>query len=599
LGSFNTPAAARTNVIGMHGTLLAISLLAAINGYWSGTVTTPTGGLPIGLSIGDDGASIDAAPLGFVDKPVKVVSRSNDHLQLEMRADEQLVTADLTAAGEELRGKATLGNATFPMSLHRATAPAKSYTAEEVSIRSGDATLAATLVLPKRAAPVPAVVFVAGLAPRGDSARFLSAAFAERGFAVLTYDHRGIGQSTGQRHASFDTLAGDAAAAVRYLASQKEIDAKRIGIRGQSQGAWIAPLAAMGAPVAFAILTGGGGVSPWESETYAVPARMRAAGFADSDLADASRYLKMMFEVGRTGRGWEQLSATIASSRERGAKWLGEYGAVPPSLQYLCELWQGEFSYDPKPALRRLTVPVLALEGENDLYSPPAETLRVLDASLASRDKTLRLVPKATHDFHLAGAPLPLVSNDYLNAMLSWSAARAGIVAADQAVSDHHIVSPSQNVVIDVDPSLPLLGRIGIDIRDAAHAERIIYGTADAAGNVQRLWIAQFEKMLPGHRGEYEAHGDPLAFSQSQGRYSFAAAIASKPGLEADQTRDFLARRGFKVDGDLAVARFETLTDQSHRAELIVFYWEPLAGNTDFATFAEKAKKTFAIRRER
>ncbi|HKR66060.1 MAG TPA: alpha/beta fold hydrolase, partial [Thermoanaerobaculia bacterium] len=583
----------------MHRVLLAASLLATLTGHWSGTVTTPAGALPIELSITEAGATLDAAPLGYVDKPVKVIRRDEQGLQIEMPVDGQSVTAGLAFTNDDLRGTARLGEAAFPIALRRATPVAKNYTTQDVSIRSGDVTLAATLTLPRSTTPVPAIVFVAGLAPRGDAARFLADAFATRGFAVLTYDRRGIGKSTGDRHTTFSAVADDAAAAVRYLATRKEVDAKRIGIRGQSQGAWIAPLAATRVPVAFAILTGGGAVQPWESETYAIPARMRADGFSETEIAEASRYLAAMFAVGRTGKGWEELSATIAALRARGAKWLGTYGAVPPSLQYLRELWEGEFAYDPAPALRKLTVPVLALEGENDVYSPPAESLRVLEATLGSRDKTLRMIPHATHDFHVAGAPLPLVSQDYLSTMLNWSAAHAGIVASDPDVTDHRVTSPSQNVVLDVDRSLTYIGRIGIDIRDAAHAERVIFATADANGNVQRLWIAQFEKMLPQHRGAYDAHDDhqvtigDLTFNQAQGRYSFPAAVAAKPGLEADQTRAFLAQHNIRIDADLAIARFETLTDATRRAELIVFYWEPLEGNTDFAAFAEKAKKMF------
>src|SRR5207247_8567789 len=113
------------------------------------------------------------------------------------------------------------------------------------------------------------------------------------------------------------------------------------------------------------------------------------------------------------------------------------------------------------------------------------------------------------------------------------------------------------------------------------HVAAINIADADS-GNIPRLWIAQFEKMTPQHRGTYDVHKDhpvrigPFTFNQTQGRYSFAAAIAAKPGLEADQTRDFLARHGINVDRDLAVARFETLTDPSHRAEPIVFSCEDL-----------------------
>src|SRR5207248_10691353 len=117
---------------------------------------------------------------------------------------------------------------------------------------------------------------------------FLADQFANRGVAVLMYDRRA-------GRASFSTLADDAAAAVRFLRSRSEVDATRTGIRGQSQGAWIATLAAARVPVSFVIATGGGGVQPWQSEMYAIPARMRADGFSDNEVAEARRYMEKLF----------------------------------------------------------------------------------------------------------------------------------------------------------------------------------------------------------------------------------------------------------------------------------------------------------------
>jgi pimeloyl-ACP methyl ester carboxylesterase len=592
----------------MH--ILAALLLSALAGYWSGTVTTPAGALPIGIAIRGDGATLDAPALGLVDKALRADVRG-ETLVLEISIDEQPVIAELTVSGNSLRGGAQVGADRYAIALERSAAPVRTWRTEQAVINNGEVKLASTLYLPASASRAPAVVFVAGLAPRGDAVHFLATQLVSRGIAVLTYDHRGIGGSTGERRASFSDLADDAAAAVRWLRARREIDPDRIGIRGQSQGAWIAPLAATRVPVAFIIATAGGAVPPWQSETYAIPARMRADGFSDAEVAEASKYMAALFEVGRSGKGWDELAAMMAGLRARGAKWFGRYGSTPDSFERLQQTWRNEFSYDPLPALRAVRVPLLALEGEKDVYSPPDASSDVLRATL----KTARVatIKGATHDFHLAGAPLPIMSPEYLSTLIDWTVAQARLgapAAAAPAASGNSVVLSDPKIAINVDPSLPFVGSFGFDIRDAAHADRWVFAQADASGNVQRLAVVQFERMLPAHRGAYDAHSanqrriGPLSFEQSVGVYNFAASIAAKPGAEAERTRDLLATKGMKVDADLLVARFETLPSADHRSEILLFYWQDLASMRQtratidkslFEPFAERARALFTI----
>ena len=73
-------------------------------------------------------------------------------------------------------------------------------------------------------------------------ARFL----IRHGIAVLGYDKRGVGGSTGNWNtASFDDLADDVVAAFAYLKARGDIDGRQIGLLGVSQGGWIMPLAAV------------------------------------------------------------------------------------------------------------------------------------------------------------------------------------------------------------------------------------------------------------------------------------------------------------------------------------------------------------------
>ena len=132
---------------------------------------------------------------------------------------------------------------------------------------SGDICLGYTLDLPSGSGPFPAIVFGhgSGRATR-DEARGLASRLVAAGFAVLRYDKRGVGESTGVYEGVgvgnatrvLGLLADDMAAGVAFLRTRPEIDPRRIGLMGVSQAGWIIPLAAQRAPnVAFMVLVVG------------------------------------------------------------------------------------------------------------------------------------------------------------------------------------------------------------------------------------------------------------------------------------------------------------------------------------------------------
>ena len=87
-----------------------------------------------------------------------------------------------------------------------------------------------------------------------------------RGRAVRRHVH---GKPCERR--TIKTLAGDAAAAARFLAAQTGIDAKRVGFYGLSQGGWIIPQAAVraGGVVSWAVVESGPTVTQGESDNFA------------------------------------------------------------------------------------------------------------------------------------------------------------------------------------------------------------------------------------------------------------------------------------------------------------------------------------------
>ena len=136
---------------------------------------------------------------------------------------------------------------------------------EDVTFRNGDVNLAGTIVFPASSLPTASLVLVhgSGRAPR---MLWLARLFASEGFAVLTYDKRGVGESGGQFQGgpsaastdNLDLLAQDAAAAAALLGRHPRTERTSVGYIGLSQGGWVGPLAASKPPpVSFMVFFSG------------------------------------------------------------------------------------------------------------------------------------------------------------------------------------------------------------------------------------------------------------------------------------------------------------------------------------------------------
>jgi pimeloyl-ACP methyl ester carboxylesterase len=162
---------------------------------------------------------------------------------------------------------------------------------------SGDARLAFTLDLPQGAGPFPAVVMAHGSGRvTRDQLTWASRHFVDLGFAVLRFDKRGVGESTGtfvfvgtkDSPWVFPQLAGDVAAGVRFLRTRPEIDPRRIGLFGASQAGWILPIASheLGG-AAFMVLWSGPVCSVGQEMFYSDIVENTARPVADGNKAMA------------------------------------------------------------------------------------------------------------------------------------------------------------------------------------------------------------------------------------------------------------------------------------------------------------------------
>jgi len=277
---------------------------------------------------------------------------------------------------------------------------------KEVTFKNGDVTLAGTLLIPTTKGKRPALVFVHGSGAQSREMYWgLGYLYAARGFAVLAYDKRGVGKSTGNwREASFQDLADDAVAAAKFLQSRTDIAPKQIGFWGQSQGGWIAPLAASRFPeAAFAVALSGGGLSPADTELFDTEFELIKAGYTPDEVKEALAFQKLKNEIIGSADKWDEYTKARAIAKDK--KWfrhrgIDVYGAEKRDDPFWTHM-RRSYVYDPAPTLRASPAPLLAIFGELD--SPEGvkanvRAIRQIMDKAGRRDYVVKVYPNGSHN---------------------------------------------------------------------------------------------------------------------------------------------------------------------------------------------------------
>ncbi|MCI0601421.1 alpha/beta fold hydrolase [bacterium] len=271
---------------------------------------------------------------------------------------------------------------------------------EQVEFSNGNVRLSGTLHLPSTAPPHPAVLLLHG---SGKSTRYsfgpMPLFFAANGFAVLTYDKRGTGQSQGSfPAATFQDFIGDGAAAISYLRFRKDIDASRLAAWGSSQGGFIAAgVSQRSREIRLLINQSGMFVPAWKQEVYRVRSEMEAQGYAAKEIEEALDYLNEFFNVGKTGKNWKQLNEWIA--RLENKAWFGLLPRVE-NREELMWFWKTVYSQDPAYYLEGVQCAVRGVFGSLDKSTPVTETILNMRSTLkksGNPDFKSVIIPRANH----------------------------------------------------------------------------------------------------------------------------------------------------------------------------------------------------------
>jgi pimeloyl-ACP methyl ester carboxylesterase len=365
--------------------------------------------------------------------PLSSVVLRHDSLLLGSELLHARFAGKFSSDGQQIAGAWFQSGAQLPLTLRRssekdkaAAAPRRPqlpqapfpYRSEDLTFsnRAGGFDLAGTLTLPAGKGPFPAVVLVSGSGPEDRNETvlghqpFLVLAdyLTRRGFAVLRYDDRGVGQSKGTyKGATTTDFTTDARAALTYLRTRADIRPRQVALLGHSEGGLIGWLAAAqpGGPDLLVSLAGPG--LPGDAILLRQQADLaRAAGVDSASIGRNFRLHQALFsELHRqpTALPTDQLTAkllALVQQQQAGAGSEQERQAVARTYS---EPWMRAFLYlDPATYLAKVKCPVLALNGANDLQVAADQNLPAIERGLrAARnpDVTIQTLPQLNHFF--------------------------------------------------------------------------------------------------------------------------------------------------------------------------------------------------------
>jgi uncharacterized protein len=246
---------------------------------------------------------------------------------------------------------------------------------EDVEWTSGAARIAGTLHVPDGDGRVPAVIIAPGSGSITRSHPML-ASHAERlpklGVAVLTFDKRGAGQSSGNwREQSLADYATDLDGALALLENHPRIDPARIGLIGHSQGGWTAPIAAdRNRGVAFLVLLAATPLTPLEQGLYAEEADLSRKAVSADHRAEALALLRRIYDTYASNSGWDTTQAAIEAAKTRPWFEPGRFALQPNDSWNWKWLNRLPFDFDVAPILARLSLPILTINGALDRLVP-------------------------------------------------------------------------------------------------------------------------------------------------------------------------------------------------------------------------------------
>jgi pimeloyl-ACP methyl ester carboxylesterase len=399
------------------------------------------------------------------------VSVKDDAVRLEFSSAKLVFEGKRSKDGQEIAGTIEQAGQSFPLTLKRVAkvaeakrpqTPKKPYPYDEIEVayenKLHGIKLAGALTVPRAKGPFPAVLLITGSGPQDrdetimEHKPFLVLAdyLTRRGIAVLRVDDRGMGRSTGSTMDSTTAdFAEDVLAGVEFLKGRKEIKAGQIGLIGHSEGGAIAPLvASRSKDIAFIVLLAGPGVPGHEVLVTQSAAGLKLAGRTDpAELALLKKLQERLFATVRAEKdkataekkvraALEEITSKLSADEKKQAA--VALAVIEGHTELVLTPWGRYFmDFDPRPALRKVSCPVLALNGAKDVQVDAKVNLSAIEAALkeaGNKDVTIREFADLNHLFQTCktgalaeyGAIEETLAPVVLETVADWIAKRTG-----------------------------------------------------------------------------------------------------------------------------------------------------------------------------
>lgn len=410
-----------------------------ITGDWHGSINTMGSELMLTFNITKSENSYSGTMSVPQQKafgiPLSKVTFENETVTIELDAA-KLSYVGKRNSNNEFEGTFSQNGQMFPLNLSRNKKEEKKinrpqdpkepfpYTSEEVTFENPSAkiTLAGTLTLPKTNKPCPVVVLISGSGPQNRNSELfnhkpfwvLADYLTRKGIGVLRVDDRGVGKSTGNRiQATTLDFATDTEAAVTFLKTRKDINPKKIGLIGHSEGGMIAPIvASKDKSINLIVLLAGPGV-PCDQllieQSYLIG---KSDGLNETELEQSKKLNQSIYSIVKSDKTTDEVIKEIEALLEKSLSENPDSNNLPEAqkkemisqqAEQITSPWFRYFlKFNPDEYVSKVKCPVLILNGGKDLQVPAKMNTEGIQKSLAkggNKKSTTIIYPSMNHLF--------------------------------------------------------------------------------------------------------------------------------------------------------------------------------------------------------
>ena len=435
-----------------------------VTGHWEGHIEIPGQPLTVKVDLTVDDTdwhgTIDIPAQGAKGLPLSGIDVAESDEAVRVKFSIRGVPGDPTFDGQlqagVISGTFSQAGAKFEFRLSHEIVPGPErpqepkppfpYQIEEVMFQNGPVSLAGTLTMPQGEEPFPAVLLItgSGLQDRDETVFghkpfwVIADHLSRAGIAVLRVDDPGIGKSTPHpKSPTTADFATDVEAGVAFLKRDDRIGS--VGLIGHSEGGMIAAIVASRRDdIGFVVLLAGPGVPGAELLLKQNERIFEAMGIADARKQNLLTLLDQLF----TTLTSDVPEATRRQAVDEIVRRQFEINGVPPAeqdetqvqaaVEQVLNPWMRYFlAFDPRPALEKIRVPVLALNGELDVQVDAKQNLTAIAIALdkgGNRNVNVHGLPKHNHLFQRAKTGLineyavieETISPEVLNLIRDW-----------------------------------------------------------------------------------------------------------------------------------------------------------------------------------